>query len=183
MPAPANVPAPHRASGSGRQGAFGYRESGGRKLLATDMRVAFMLVNNARYRVFEASGVPREQANLLTWVLLVMVANRLHDTGERVWKARTAPSTGEVVVTAGLLREVARAVSGPVADTPLLGTLIAIAMIGRPIHRAMSRGMHGLRGGSDKLYHGFRHRYGYLLDPGNLRLQRARRRDAKKASD
>jgi hypothetical protein len=75
----------------------------------------------------------------------------------------------------GIIREALCRVAGPDSrDTPLLTTLLAIAVIGG----AARSGLHGMRRSGHQADVAFHKRYGYLIDPGRWRQRRAQRRAA-----
>jgi hypothetical protein len=152
-------------------------EPGGAQLLRTDIQVAFVLLNEARHRALEYVGVPRDRANLVTFFALAIAADSVHDRSRRLFRRPPAPSAGEVLLGMASAREVARAIAGPAADTPLFGTLIALALVGRPTRRVVSGSVHAARSGLHDMHSGFRHRYGYLIDPGHWRARRQARRE------
>jgi hypothetical protein len=76
----------------------------------------------------------------------------------------------------GIVREALARVAGPDSrDTPLLSSLLAIAVIGG----AARSGLRGIRGSGHSADVAFHRRYGYLIDPGHWRSRRAERRNAK----
>lgn len=152
--------------------------SGGR-LLATDLRIATFVVNDARYRLFQRLfAVERNQVNLITLVALVIMAERAQTTGRKL-RGQRGPTMAENFMGFGIVREALCHVAGPEArDTPLLSALLAIAVIGG----AARSGLRGLRGSGHQADVAFHHRYGYLIDPGHWRQQRATRRSASVAA-
>ncbi len=152
-------------------------ETGRFRLLASDVRFAFVLVNEARCRAIQAIfGVPREQANVITLFALLLGAQALADRASRVIRAPAPSSPGELLFGAASAREVLRQISGPgVGDTPLLGTLIMFAILGTAGRRLLTQALRSLRESSRRADVRFHQRYGYLIDPGNLRRRRALR--------
>jgi hypothetical protein len=148
--------------------------SGGR-LLATDVRVATLLLNDARYRAFQrVFAIERRDVNLMTLIALLVMAEKAQATTRSV-TARGGPTLTEHFMGFGMLREALCGIAGPNSrDTPLLGTLLAIAVIGG----AARSGLHGVRGSGHRADVAFHHRYGYLIDPGHWRRRRAQRRSA-----
>jgi hypothetical protein len=148
--------------------------SGGR-LLATDLRVATLLLNDARYRMFQrVFAIERRDVNMVTVVALLLMAERAQATTRRVRSSR-GPNMAENFMGFGIVREALARVAGPDSrDTPLLSTLLAIAVIGG----AARSGLHGIRGSGHTADVAFHRRYGYLIDPGHWRARRAQRRNA-----
>jgi hypothetical protein len=161
------APVPLRASGI----------SGGR-LLATDVRVATLLLNDARYRAFQrVFAIERKDVNLVSLIALLLMAEKAHTAGRKVRSSR-GPTMAEDFMGFGIIREALCRVAGPDArDTPLLSSLLAIAVIGGAAHS----GLRGIRGSGHRADVAFHHRYGYLIDPGHWRQRRAQRREAKPA--
>jgi hypothetical protein len=118
------------APGPGR----GARESefGARRLFLADSRIALAILNYARYRTLERLlGVSREQANVVSVILALGAADAAYETGRRIARGPVLPSAGDTAIGAIALRDAALSLVGP-ADrkTPLLGTLLAVAMLG-----------------------------------------------------
>ena len=151
----------------------------GRALFARDMRVALALLNDARYRSMERFlGVPREQANLATLVALLIVAEGMRRRAARALTLPGAPSFDGVVVAGASMRQVIWQATGmPGEEPPLFGPLIALAVVVSPTRRVVMRSAHRMRGSLHQMAVGFHHRYGYLVDPGHLRSQRAKRKE------
>jgi hypothetical protein len=161
------APVPVRASGI----------SGGR-LLATDVRVATLLLNDARYRAIQRLfAIERKDVNLVSLIALLLMVERAQTTSRKLRSSR-GPTMAEDFMGFGIIREALCRVAGPDArDTPLLSSLLAIAVIGGAAHS----GLRGIRGSGHQADVAFHHRYGYLIDPGHWRQRRAQRREAKPA--
>ncbi|MGZ4183929.1 MAG: hypothetical protein ACXVFQ_04655 [Solirubrobacteraceae bacterium] len=158
------APVPLRASGV----------SGGR-LLATDLRVATLLLNDARYRTFQrVFAIERKDVNLVSLIALLVMAENAQTTTRKL-RSRRRPTMAEDFMRFGILREALCSVAGPDSrGTPLLSTLLAIAVIGG----AARSGLHAIRGSGHQADVAFHRRYGYLIDPGHWRRRRAERRNA-----
>ena len=131
--------------------------------LETDLRLTFLLLNEARHRTMESVfGLSREQANLAT---LVLVASLAGSAGRRVHRMMSqpppVPTRGDTALGVSLMRELVQSIAGPTSrDTSTFGTLVAVAAMGgvalpmvRRSIRVAESGMHGVSAG-------FRHRYG-----------------------
>jgi hypothetical protein len=149
--------------------------SGGR-LLATDARIATLLLNDGRYRMLQrVFAVERKDVNLVTFIALLLLAQKSQATGHRV-RTRRRFTPAEDFMAFGIVREALARVAGPDSrDTPLLSSLLAIAVIGG----AARSGLRGIRGSGHSADVAFHRRYGYLIDPGHWRSRRAERRNAK----
>lgn len=141
---------------------------GGRELFLIDASAAFALANEARYRTLErVFGIRRADANLLTAVVTLMVANSVY---EKVSTARPPrpPSIPDIAIGIGTLRETIYGVAGPASrDTPLGGTLIALAVLGGLVRPPVVRSMRQARTSSQRVYRSFRTRYGHLVPRGS----------------
>jgi hypothetical protein len=152
-----------------------------RRLLISDLRVAFLLANHARYRaITRLFGVSPDQVNLMTLIVILLVADKAYDGMTRVVRVPGAPSLGDGLLAGGALRESARAIAGPAArDTPLLGVLVMAALLGNTVRPAVAKSIHEIRTSSHRMALGFHHRYGYIVDPGHWRERRARRQEVR----
>jgi hypothetical protein len=141
---------------------------GGAKLLINDMRIGFLVLNEARYRTLERwLGVPREQANLVTAIGLLALADALHEHAQRMANAPEAPTVADAVLGATTLRELLYGVGGPTSrETPLFGTLITIGVIGGLARPVVGRSIGGIKASSHQLRKLFNDRYGQLVGSG-----------------
>jgi len=153
--------------------------TGDRRLILSDLRVAFLLANHARYRaITRLFGVSPDQVNLTTLIAILLVADKAYDGMTRVVRVPGAPALGDGLFLGGALRESARAIAGPAArDTPLLGVLVMAALVGNMVRPAVAKSIHEVRTSSHRMALGFHHRYGYVVDPGHWRERRARRQE------
>jgi hypothetical protein len=100
------------------------------RLFVTDSRLVLAVLNHVRYQALNrVFGVSRDQANMLTVVLLLGAANGTYEAARRISGMRmsgTGAAAGAVA-----LREGALSVAGPSArEVPAFGTLVAFAMLG-----------------------------------------------------
>jgi len=148
---------------------------GGAALLARDVRIVLLLLNDARHRTFQrVFAVERNDVNLVTLVVLLVMAEQMQATSSRV-RAGRGLTLAEDFMGFGIVREALCRVAGPDArDTPLLASLLAIAVIGATARSGL-RSVHGSGHRADVAFH---KRYGYLVDPGHWRQRRAQRREA-----
>jgi len=157
----------------------------GANLLLSDIRVASLLVNEARYRALErVLGIPRDQANVATVVAVLLVLEALQDSSTQALRKRRPPSVGEFAFGVTAAREGLYAVAGPESrESPLFASVLMLAVLGNVLRPVVSRSLRDLRASSHGLDVKFRQRYGYLIDPGHWRARRAKRRaDAATAS-
>lgn len=151
----ATVPTPRRQS------------EGGRELFLVDVSAGLALANEARHRTLErVFGIRRSDANLLTGVMALMVANSVYEKVAAAGRPKPPPIR-DVAIGLGVLRESIYGVAGPAAsDTPLAGTLIALAVLVGLTREPVTRSLHGMRSSSRRAYRGFRGRYGHLIPRG-----------------
>ncbi len=160
-------------------------EFGGGRLLLSDMRTAFLLIDQVRLRaIARLFGVGPDQANLLTLVAALTLAQAARGTVQRVIEAPLLPNLGDSLLVGTSARELLCSVAGPsVRATPQLGTLLAVAVVGSTAGPAVLRSLRAARAGSHRAALGFHHRYGYIVDPGHWREHRARRLKAPRAQN
>jgi hypothetical protein len=115
------------ATAAGRRADFGAGQ-----LFLADSRLAFAVLNHVRVRTLQrVFGISREQANLLTMVLLLTGTGTALTTAGRVVKAPLRISGMDVVIGGFAMREAAMGVSGPAAaEISPFATLITIALLG-----------------------------------------------------
>lgn len=150
--------------------------TGGIRLLLADVRVAGMVLNEARYRTLERLlGVPRDQANLATAVVVLMLADVAHEKGKRLLRGPRLPSVGDSALGVAIVREGVAGVIGPSArDAPLATTLVTVAVaagIARPYVREAAHRVHT---SSHRMRVAFHHRYGHLQHHGRRYVRRVR---------
>jgi hypothetical protein len=155
-----STPTPGAALASRREPA------GGPELFLTDAGAALAVANEARYRTLErVFGIQRSDVNLLTAVVALMVANSVYEKVTTVRPPRP-PSIPAVAIGVGALRESIYGVAGPASrDTPLGGTLIALAVLGGLARPPVVRSIRGTRSSWRRVHHSFLSRYGHLI-PG-----------------
>jgi hypothetical protein len=107
-------------------------EFGAGQLFLTDSRLAFAVLNHLRYQALNrVFGVSRDQANMLTFVLLLSAAEGAHETARRIRGMRLRVSGPNAALGTIMLREAALGVAGPSArEVPGFGMLVAFAMLG-----------------------------------------------------
>jgi len=168
---PTGSPSQPRIVGAGARAAPGgeldiaLKDIAGAKLLVSDVRVALLLVDEARQRVVERLfGVSREQSWQVTLIALVLLASTAHDKSDQLLKGLGGPTRSDVVLGAAGLRELLTWISGQSSrDTPLVGTLVMVAIVGALVRPGVSRAAHGIRTSSHRARLSFKHRYGHLL--------------------
>ena len=136
----------------------------GARLLVSDVRVALLLVDDARHRLVKrVFGVSREQSWQVTLIALVLLASAAHDKSDQVLKGPGGPTRSDVMLGAAGLRELLTWISGQTArDTPLVGTLVMVALVRALVRPGVSRAAHGITTSSHRARLSFNHRYGHL---------------------
>ncbi|MGZ6565584.1 MAG: hypothetical protein ACXVH3_38410 [Solirubrobacteraceae bacterium] len=136
-------------------------EFGGARLLVSDIRLAFMLLNEARYRTLELVGVPRDQANVATLVAIMMAADAIQTAKQSLVNA-PRPSRADALLGAAAGNELLNAIGGaPARKSPLFGPLLALALLATLSRPAVSRSIDGIRALSHHARLSFKHRYGH----------------------
>lgn len=138
--------------------------SGGTTMLLVDLRGTLMLLNEARCRTVErVFGVPRDQVNLTTAIVALVLAETIHIRAQGLKPSRR-PSVADFAIGVGGLRESIYGVAGPASrDTPLVGTLIAIAILGGLVRPPVIRSFRGIKTSSRRMHTMFLGRYGHLV--------------------
>lgn len=156
------------------------QEFGGTALLIADGRTALLLVNAVRHRVIaRVFGIPEDQQGLLTLVIAMMLLTGAHGRVDRLVRARPSPTLADGLFGGVSVRELICSIAGPSArDTPMLGTLLTVAVVAGTARPAVAKSIHGLRTTSHRASVGFHQRYGYLVDPGHWRQRHAQRRSS-----
>lgn len=136
---------------------------GGARLLVSDVRVAFLLLDEARCAIVaRLFGVARDDSLLVSIVALGALAQVAHD--KATGALQTGPSVGDSMIGVSVLREITHRLGGGLyRDTPIFGSLIAIAFLGASVRAAQRMSSRGVKAGAHRARVGFDHRYGHLL--------------------
>jgi hypothetical protein len=139
----------------------------GAKLIISDARTAYLLLDEARYRTVERLfGVPRHQSALVTVVALGMLAEALRKKTDQMLRGPGRPSLADAALGAGATRELVNGIVGsPSRDTPLAATLVAVAVIGTAFGPVLRRSIRGVGASSHRVRIMFSHRYGHHMVP------------------
>jgi hypothetical protein len=102
------------------------------QLFVNDSRLVFAVLHQLRYQALQRMfGISRDQANVVTLVLLLAAADGAYETARRVGGMRVGVSGGEAAFGAVALRDAALGIAGPGARTiPGFGTLVSVAILG-----------------------------------------------------
>lgn len=143
----------------------GQRHEPSPALLLVDARAALALANEARHRTLEGVfGIDRADANLLTAILALTLANSAYERVHRPKPPKPPTAVADLAIGLGILRESIIGVAGPASrDTPLGGTLVGLAILVGLARPPVVRSVREVRASSRRLYHGFRGRYGHLI--------------------
>lgn len=106
---------------------LGGQVDGGR-LLMRDVRVASLLVGDARDRAMaRLFGVSKDQAGLLTLVVALMLAQAVHDKVESLLKPGGPPTVSDGMLAAASLRELVLAAARPASRDPFTSSVLTLA--------------------------------------------------------
>lgn len=163
------APAPYRDvtnRGAGREDGLRRgcpEEFGGARLLLSDIRAAFLLANEARYRAIErVLGVPRDRANLVTVIALGMLLQATHEKTEQLLRGPGAPTRTDAVLGAAVLRELLYEVGRPPSrGSPWSDALVIVALLGGLSRPAARRSIRGIRASIQQIGAAFNDRYGH----------------------
>jgi hypothetical protein len=150
---------------AGGEHAVALEDVGGARLLVSDVRTALLLLDEARYSaVRRLFGVSRDQSWAVTLIALAVLAQAAHDKSDQMLKGPGGPTRADVMLGAAGLRELLAGIAGPASqDTPLVATLVAIAVVGAVVRPGLSRTVHAIRTATHRARHSFNLRYGHLL--------------------
>ena len=180
---------PERSEASGGPGvAAGVRvggengrlleDVGGAKLLAWDVRIVLLLLDEAQFRIVRrVFGVSRDQSRLVTLIALALIAQAARTKADQMLRGPGGPTRADAALGAVTFSELLTEISGlSSTDTQLIGTLVAIAAVGSCVRPALRRTAHGSEWLRTQVRHSFNDRYGHLLPtPAIGRLRHAGR--------
>jgi hypothetical protein len=123
------------------------------QLFLTDSRLALAVLNQLRYQALNrAFGVSRDQANVLTVVLLLSAADAAYETARRITGMRLRVSGADATLAAIALREASFGVAGPAGrEIPAFGTLVALAALGGLAAPGLRRAAQRMRSAQQRL--------------------------------
>jgi hypothetical protein len=125
------------------------------QLAVADSRLALAVLNHLRYQALNrVFGASREQANVLTAVLLIGAADGAYEAVRRIGGMRLYPSGGTTAFGALALREAALGIAGPsTRQVPQAGTLLALGIVGGLAAPTLRRTAQRLRAAEDRVRH------------------------------
>jgi len=102
------------------------------ELFLADARIALGLLNHWRYQALQHTlGISREQANVVTAVIVLGAADATYESVRRVAALRPRVGRGDAAIGVLAVREAGLGIAGPnVRKIPGLGVTLAIAMVG-----------------------------------------------------
>jgi hypothetical protein len=128
----------------------------------SDARLALTVLNELRCLALRrAFGVPREQANLLTFVLALGAAEATYDVARRFLRHPWPLDGTDTAITAFLVRESGFGIAGPQARAVQLGgILIVAAAAGSLTLPGLRRAVHSLHAAEQRVGEQRRRIYG-----------------------
>ena len=123
------------------------------ELFLADARLALGVLNHLRYQALNrAFGTSREQANVLTAVVLLGAADGAYATARRIGGMRPHVSGTDAALGAVALRDASLSLAGSnVRAIPGFGTLVAFAILGGFAAPALRRTAHKVRAAEQRL--------------------------------
>ena len=120
---------------------------GAGRVFLSDSRLALGVLNYARHLVLRRYfGVSREQANLLSFILTLGMAEGTLRTTRRMLRGPFPLSRDDALIGRYLVREGGLSIAWPGArEVPLFGTLLAFGMLGGLAVPEVRRALRGLR--------------------------------------
>jgi hypothetical protein len=132
------------------------------RALANDARLAYTVLNELRYPALgRAFGIPREQANLLTFVLALSAAGATYDALARFIRHPWPFDRADTEIGVFLMREAGFGIAGPKArEVKFFGVLIAVTAIGGLTVPSLRRAIHSARLAAERIGEQRRRVYG-----------------------
>ena len=126
---------------------------GTQQLFLSDARLAIAVLNHLRYQALNrAFGVSRDQANVLTVVLLLGAADGAYEATRRITGMRPHVSGTDAALGAIALRDASLGIAGPnVRAIPGFGALVAVAIFGGFAAPALRQTAHKVRAAEQRL--------------------------------
>ena len=128
-------------------------EFGKSELFLTDSRLVLGVLNHLRYQALNrAFGVSREQANVVTAVLLLGAADGAFEVARRITGFRPHVSGADAALGAIAVRDASLGIAGPsVRAVPGFGALVAFAIAGGFALPALRRTARKMRAAEQRL--------------------------------
>jgi hypothetical protein len=138
---------------------------GGARLVVADVRLVYLLLNQARARaIAQLFGISGPGSALVTIIALGLAAETAHRKVTRVLTAPGTPELGQAALGASVLTESVRWIAGPgTGEFPLFGPLILFAVVGHAMRPVVRSAVHGLRASAHRAHTDLDHRYGHII--------------------
>jgi hypothetical protein len=135
--------------------AIALEDVAGAGLLVSDVRATLLLVDEARDRVIKRLfGVSRNQSWPVTLIVLALVAHAAHEKSDQMLRGPDGRTRFDVALGVATLSELLIAIPGRSSqDTPSVGTLVTLAVVGALVRPGLSRTVHGIRTSSHRTRH------------------------------
>lgn len=165
---PASIRPPGAALGDSSEAireAAGEEFLGGARLLVSDGRMVYLLLNEARARaIARLFGISGPNSALVTIIALGLAGEMAHRKVVRLIRAPGAPELGEAALGASVLTQSVRWIAGPgTGDFPLFGPLVLFAVVGTAFRPVLRATVHGVRNSAHRAHTGLDHRYGHII--------------------
>jgi hypothetical protein len=124
-----------------------------------------LLADEARDAVMaKLFGAAKDDSAMLSLIAIALLAGAAREKGKAVLGLPAPASSGDTLIGVSVLRESAHWLAGDLyRDTPIFGTLIAIAFLGTAIKPVLGFSFKELRVGARDIRMGFDRRYGHLI--------------------
>jgi hypothetical protein len=151
--------------GGGAPALTGLEDYEGFKRLVSDLRIVLLLADEARDAVMaRLFGVAKDDSALISIIAVALLVAAARDKGKAMVGLPVPGSSGDALIGVSALRESAHWLAGDLyRDTPIFGTLIAIAFLGTAIKPVLGFSFKELRVGVRDVRQGFDNRYGHLV--------------------
>jgi hypothetical protein len=128
-------------------------EFGTSQLFFSDARLVLAMLNHLRYQALHRTlGLSREQANVLSAVVLLSAADGAYEATRRITGMRPHVSGTDAGLGAIAMREASLSMAGPsVRAIPGFGALVAFAILGGFAAPALRRTAHRMRVAEQRL--------------------------------
>jgi hypothetical protein len=140
---------------------------GGARLLATDARVAGMLLREGRDRACaHLFGVSRDDSGVVTVIALATLAHAIHGKIHETISAPGGPHASDTLIGIGLLSEAINVIAGEWSrETPVVPTVVVAAVVAHHLRPWARISIHDVHAVAHRIRVDFDRRYGHLIRP------------------
>ncbi len=126
---------------------------GAANLFVADSRLVLAVLNHLRYQGLNRMfGVSRDQANVVTVIVLLSAADGAYEAARRITAWRLPVSRTDAAIGGFALREAGLRVGGPAArEIPGFPTLVALGILGGLAAPSLRRAAHRVRSAEQRL--------------------------------